>query len=193
MSPGPNGVLVAKTVSTAGRHAGFANVAGFFVSFYVHGTLSILGISLILLQSAYAFFIIKILGAGYLLYLGIKSLRDAYIGVNSLKKINHKKKQTTLHRAFIEGFMTSVLNPKVSMFYLAAFPQFMSPTDGSYLHAYTLVLIHSLINLAWFTAMVLIFSRLTEIGIGKNLGRWINAMTGVVFIGFGTRLALLKS
>jgi len=53
MSPGPNGVLIAKTVPTSGKAAGFANVA----AFYVHGALSILGISLILVQSAQAFFI----------------------------------------------------------------------------------------------------------------------------------------
>ena len=52
MSPGPNGVLIAKTVPTSGRAAGFANVAGFVAAFYLHGSLSILGISAILLASS---------------------------------------------------------------------------------------------------------------------------------------------
>ena len=60
MSPGPNGVLIAKTVPTSGKSAGFANVAGFVTAFYLHGALSVLGISLLLVQSAQAFFVVKI-------------------------------------------------------------------------------------------------------------------------------------
>jgi len=66
MSPGPNGLLIAKTVPVSGKSVGFANVAGFLVAFYVHGALSILGVSIILLQSAQVFLMVKILGAGYL-------------------------------------------------------------------------------------------------------------------------------
>src|SRR3546814_648954 len=75
MSPGPNCVLIAKTVPTSGRAAGFANVAGFVAGFYLHGSLSIFGISLILLRSAEAFFVVKMLGAAYLCWIGIKALR----------------------------------------------------------------------------------------------------------------------
>ena len=63
MSPGPNGVLIAKTVPTSGRGAGFVNIAGFVAAFYVHGALSAFGISLILVKSAEAFFVLKIIGA----------------------------------------------------------------------------------------------------------------------------------
>ncbi len=60
-SPGPNGVLIAKTVPTSGKAAGFANVLGFITAFYLHGTLSVLGISIILVQSATAFTLVKYL------------------------------------------------------------------------------------------------------------------------------------
>lgn len=78
MSPGPNGVLIAKTVPTSGRSAGFANVAGFVTAFYIHGALSILGVSIILVQSALAFTIVKYLGAAYLCWIGIKALYSVY-------------------------------------------------------------------------------------------------------------------
>ena len=122
MSPGPNGVLIAKTVPTSGKSAGFANVAGFVTAFYLHGALSILGISLILVQSAQAFFVVKMLGAAYLCWIGVKALWDALKGVPVAPKVAPAKRQRTLARAFIEGFLTNALNPKVSMFYLAAFP-----------------------------------------------------------------------
>lgn len=77
MSPGSNGVLIAKTVPTSGRSAGFANVVGIVTTFYLHGALSVLGISIILVQSATAFSIVKYLGATYLCWIGIKALYAA--------------------------------------------------------------------------------------------------------------------
>ena len=78
MSPGPNGVLVARTVPTSGRQAGFANVLGFVAAFYMHGAFSILGLSLILTQSATAFAVVKYLGAPYLIWTGLRSLWKAF-------------------------------------------------------------------------------------------------------------------
>ncbi len=87
MSPGPNGVLVAKTVPTSGRAAGFANVAGFVTAFYLNGALSILGISILLVQSATAFAIVKYLGAAYLCWIGLKALYEAHRGVEAAKAV----------------------------------------------------------------------------------------------------------
>ena len=78
ISPGPNGVLIAKTVSVFGRNAGFANVWGFVAAFYIHGTLSIFGVSLILVQSAQAFLVFKLLGAAYLIWIGVKAFVDVW-------------------------------------------------------------------------------------------------------------------
>ena len=87
VSPGPNGMLIAKTVPLAGRAAGFANVAGFLVAFYLHGTLSILGISVILTKSAEAFFVFKMLGALYLIWIGLKALISAFTKVEAAKPL----------------------------------------------------------------------------------------------------------
>ena len=65
--PGPNGAFIAKTVPTSGVAAGLANIAGFFTTFYINGTMSILGLSLIIMQSATAFAAIKYAGAAYLM------------------------------------------------------------------------------------------------------------------------------
>lgn len=192
MSPGPNGVLVAKTVPTSGKAAGFANVAGFVAAFYVHGVLSILGISLILVQSAQAFFIVKMLGAAYLCWIGIKALLEAWRGVSAPRRIEPAKRQRTLLKAFMEGFLTNTLNPKVSMFYLAAFPQFITQAQGALGASFTLVFVHSMLNLVWFSAMVLLFSRLANATRSGAFQKWLKGITGVVFIGFGAKLATLK-
>lgn len=192
MSPGPNGVLIAKTVPTSGKTAGFANVAGFVAAFYLHGALSVLGISLILVQSGQAFFIVKMLGAIYLCWIGLKALRDALSGMSRTQTIAPAKSQRTIKNAFVEGFLTNALNPKVSMFYLAAFPQFVSQTEGVVSTSLLLIFIHSMLNLVWFAAMVLLFSRLTKVAQSGSFQRWLKSVTGVVFIGFGLKLATLE-
>ncbi len=192
MSPGPNGVLIAKTVPTSGRAAGFANILGFSASFYLHGTLSVLGISLILVQSAYAFSIVKYLGAAYLCWIGIKALIDAYKGGQSKVQVAPAKRERTLYRAFAEGFLTNILNPKTSMFYLAAFPQFISPTESGILVSYQLVTIHCLLNAIWFGGIVFLFATLTKAASSGSFQRWLKGVTGVVFIGFGLKLASIR-
>lgn len=194
ISPGPNGFLIAKTVPLSGQKAGFANIAGFVAAFYVHGTLSIFGISIILVQSATAFFIFKMLGAAYLIWIGIKAINNAINPKAAVPVVAPQNTQgnKSVRGAFLEGFITNTLNPKVSMFYLAAFPQFISQ-DGSALSAYALVSAHALVNVLWFSIMVLALSRVKNMANNAAFKAWLNSITGAVFIGFGAKLALMRS
>ena len=194
VSPGPNGLLISKTVPLSGKKAGFANIWGFVAAFYLHGTLSVFGISLLLVQSAQAFFIFKMIGAAYLIWIGIKALISAFKN-NTLDQITPTepaKKPTSLAHAFLEGFFTNALNPKVSMFYLAAFPQFISLNESP-LNAYALVTAHTLVNFAWFSCMILMLSRLKNAANSATFRKWLNSITGLIFIGFGSKLALMKN
>ncbi len=192
MSPGPNGVLIAKIVPTSGRKAGFANVAGFVTAFYLHGALSIFGISLILVRSAEAFFVVKVLGAAYLCWIGFKALREAWRGVASVAEVAPARRRRPLVRAFGEGFLTNALNPKVSMFYLAAFPQFIPFGEGAVQSAFVLVCLHAALNAVWFTAMIVLFARLTRAARSGRFQRWLKGVTGTVFVLFGAKLAALN-
>ncbi|WP_394165052.1 LysE family translocator [Neptunomonas phycophila] len=194
ISPGPNGFLIAKTVPMSGQKAGFANVGGFVAAFYVHGTLSIFGISILLVQSAVAFTLFKMLGAAYLIWIGIKAIRSA-INQKAITNIGlpqETQKKISIRNAFLEGFVTNALNPKVSMFYLAAFPQFITLESNAF-SAYALVSAHSLVNLIWFSIMVLALSRVKSAANSAKFRKWLNSIIGVVFIGFGAKLALMKS
>ena len=191
VSPGPNGLLITKTVPVSGKSAGFANVGGFIVAFYLHGALSILGISFLLVQSAEAFFIFKMVGAAYLFWIGIKACWEAWKFKTPLKGTNTARKKVSLAGAFFEGFLTNALNPKVSMFYLAAFPQFI-PVGGEATSAFILVSVHSLLNLLWFSSMVVFLSRLKGMSRNRSFSRWLKAVTGPVFIGFGIKLAFFR-
>lgn len=192
MSPGPNGVLIAKTVPTSGKAAGFANIAGFFASFYVHGTFAIFGISVLLTQSATAFMIVKYLGAAYLCWIGFKAIRLAIKGEPDGEKIAPAKRKRTLYKAFAEGFLTNALNPKVSLFYLSAFPQFITIGHDSMALAYGFVTAQALLNAVWFSCMIILVAKLTRVARGGNFKRWLNGITGLVFVGFGIGLARFK-
>ena len=192
ISPGPNGVLIAKTVPVSGKGAGFANVVGFVTAFYLHGVLSILGISAILLASSKAFFIVKMIGAAYLCWIGIKALCDAFRQDTCTPVTSAAKRRRTLGAAFIEGLLTNALNPKVSMFYLAAFPQFIPTGDGAVVSAFMLVSLHALINAIWFAVMVVLLTRLMAFAQSGSFQRWLKGVTGVVFLGFGVRLATYR-
>jgi len=193
MSPGPNGVLIAKTVPISGRQAGFANVFGFVAAFYLHGMLSILGLSLILMQSATAFAVVKYIGAAYLCFIGLRSLRDAMRGAPREPLTTPSQRQRTLRRAFVEAFLTNALNPKVSMFYLAAFPQFITVGETSALASFLLVSVHALINAVWFGVMVVLFAQISTLAAGRGFQRWLKGVTGVVFVGFGAKLATMRA
>jgi len=190
MSPGPNGVLIAKTVSLSGRGTGVANVAGFVSAFYLHGLLSIFGISLILAQSAAAFFVVKLAGALYLCYLGVQVLRGGPGNAGAASgpaTAEHRRRK--LSAAFAEGFITNALNPKVSMFYLAAFPQFISPASGGFLPALLLVVIHSALNAVWFSLMILFFGYFDRANANRLFQRVMRGVTGIALLGFGGALA----
>ncbi|MEN3791647.1 LysE family translocator [Fulvimarina sp. MAC3] len=193
ISPGPNGVLIAKTVPASGPMAGFANVAGFVSAFYLHGTLSILGISALLMRSAELFMVVKLIGAAYLVWIGIKALCDAIRMRPVTRPLQPADRKGSLLNAYGEGFLTNALNPKVSMFYLAAFPQFVPHSSEAVPIAFGLVTLHAAINCLWFSAMIVLFSRMVAAARSDRVQRLIKAVTGAVFIGFGIKLAMTRA
>jgi len=134
VSPGPNFLLIAKTVPTAGRTAATANISGFATAFLLHGALSIFGFSIVLSSSESLFFTVKILGAAYLCYLGVQALLEArprlakrpvlssaVVDIDLAGPVSSQPTliQQSLARGWREGFITNCLNPKISIFYLA--------------------------------------------------------------------------
>lgn len=193
MSPGPNGVLIAKTVPTSGPRAGFANILGFMTAFYFHGLMAVLGISALVMQSANLFTGLKFAGALYLIWLGLKALADALRSDDVQAAVQPHSRQRSMWAAYLEGLTTNALNPKVAMFYLAALPQFVPMTEPhSVINVLTLVFIHSLINLVWFGSLILVFANVARAVRSPKMVRWLKGLTGIIFLGFGARLATLE-
>lgn len=196
ISPGPNGALIFKTVPFQGKRKGVANVVGFLTAFYLHGIFSVFGLSAVIVGSAQAFFAIKTLGALYLGYLGIKALCDAF----KQQKATYAELKTealprkTLLSAYSEGLITNLLNPKVSVFYLAAFPQFVGFDNGlNIASAFGLVTVHAFINFVWFTCMVFVVDRTVSWVKSGWVGRAIKGVTGAVLLWFGYKLVTARA
>lgn len=193
VSPGPNGVLILKTASSQGKRASILNIFGLTTATFFHGALSIFGFSALLMQSAELFFIIKILGAGYLFYIGVKAIINSYKATSTDTKANAvAKSQKQGIGYFNEGFITQILNPKVSMFYLAAFPQFISPDNFSYFNAFSLVAIHAGIIFSWFVGVTLAIEKIKSSAKNTKVGLWVQRLSGTAMIYFSSLILTQK-
>ena len=135
ISPGPDNIFVLTQSIVNGRKYGLATVLGLMTGCIIHTTLVAFGVSAIIKESENLFFFIKLLGAGYLIYLAYKVYKsDAKIVLS-----DDNVKKETLFQLFKKGFIMNVLNPKVTIFFLAFFPQFLfSETISKVIQFYVL-------------------------------------------------------
>ena len=191
VSPGPNSVLILKTVTSKGGRAGLGNILGLVSATFFHGAISILGLSAIILQSANLFMAIKLIGAAYLLYLGIKTILGTFtIKEDNENLLNPKVyKESKFHQNYIEGFLTQILNPKVSMFYLAAFPQFIDFGASNFAGAFLLVCIHASIILYWFLIFAVFIEQIKQASSNTSISLWVQRISGALLVYFSGLLA----
>jgi RhtB (resistance to homoserine/threonine) family protein len=196
ITPGADTMLVLRSVLTLGRSAGLITTLGIVSGLFIHAVLSALGLSLILVQSATAFSVVKWAGAIYLSYLGLSSLVRAVRQKqpNSIDNpLVQDKRPHQRWQSFLKGMLNNTLNPKVAIFYLAFLPQFVVPDSGSMLgQSLTLATIHALIGFAWLAGIALLTSTLRAAITHPRIRRGIEGLTGMVLLGFGVRLALEK-
>ncbi len=122
--PGPAVLYVLNRSVSDGRRVGFAAVAGLELGNLVHVVAAAAGLSAVLATSATAFNTVKWLGAGYLVFVGVRTLVGPPSGIDT------DQPATTPRRAFTQGIVVNVLNPKVALFFLSFLPQFIHPSDG---------------------------------------------------------------
>ncbi|NEN76366.1 LysE family translocator [Pelistega sp. NLN82] len=190
ISPGPNTFLIFSTASSAGKNDALLKILGLVIATYCHGFLSLFGISLIVLKSPILFNTIKILGALYLFYLGAKFIWQAWFFSKKAPTIAKVKKLSVI-KNFSAGFITQILNPKVSTFYIAAFPQFINfNSPHYYLSGTILISIHVLTIAIWFTVMTFFVHKFTLNKGSGNLSRVTIAISGILLVYFAILLGL---
>ena len=129
IAPGPNSILVLHTTSESSRKAAMCNIVGIATGFYIHGMLVYFGTSALIAQYPTLLASIKILGASYLFYLGLKCWATQRLSTSliaSQQTLSHDSKHRLLRHHFYKGLLVNLLNPKISVFYLAIFPHIMA-------------------------------------------------------------------
>nr|WP_321225611.1 LysE family translocator [uncultured Psychroserpens sp.] len=181
LSPGPDNIYVLMQSIVNGKKYGLATVGGLISGCLVHTTLVAFGVSAIIKESDTLFFIIKLLGALYLLFLAFKVYKSS--SELSLNSENVPKK--SLLQLFKQGFIMNVLNPKVSIFFLAFFPGFLfSDTLSSVVQFYVLGLLFMLVSAIIFSTIAILAGSISEyIKQHKRIGLYLKWLQIIVFVG----------
>jgi RhtB (resistance to homoserine/threonine) family protein len=195
ITPGNDTFLVFNRTLGNGRRCGVAAALGILSGLPVHGFLASVGLSVILVQSAKLFMIVKYVGAAYLAYLGFRGIRDAWrrkAGSNHAGAVASLVKQRSLRRCFVEGFLGNLLNPKVAVFYLSFLPQFINPGDPVMLKSIAMAGFHWLTGVVWLFFVVFAVAKARVILKQPNVRRWLETVSGTVLVAFGVKLALSR-
>ena len=181
ISPGPDNIFVLMQSVVHGKKYGLATIIGLMTGCIVHTTFVAVGISTIIKENNTIFLVIKILGAVYLLYLAYKVITGGSEISMSTEKIDKK----TPFQLFKTGFIMNVLNPKVTLFFLALFPGFLfSEILPISLQFYILGALFILVSFVVFSLIAILGGTISEkIKTSKNIGVWLQWMQVFVFIG----------
>ncbi len=187
LTPGPDTLYILGRSVAHGRRAGVASALGITVGSVFHTCAAALGLSAVLATSAWAFTFVKLAGAAYLIFLGVRALLE---NQQQLSMPAHFRRRGA-PAAFRQGIVTNILNPKVALFFLAFLPQFIdagapSKTTAFILLGLTFVTTGTLwcLILAWFSSAF--SARLRE---NRTFAAWLNRAVGSLFIFLGLRLA----
>jgi len=195
MSPGVDTIVVIRNTLRGGVWDGFVTSVAICLGLFVHAIISAGGISLILLQSAALFTALKLVGALYLIWLGIKSFRSAFRGnagviLDRTIVSTEKASDPDYWRSFREGFLSNVLNPKTIVFYMAFLPQFIQPEEPAMLKSLFLAGVHFGIANIWQLVLILMVGKAAHWLSKGSVMRVIDGLIGSVMVAFGLRLAL---
>ena len=190
LTPGLDTALVLRAALTRSRRDAAATAAGIVAGLFVWGAAAAVGISALLTASQIAYDVLRLAGATYLVWFGLRLLVRAVRGTP--KEEPAGAADGSAWRAARQGLATNLLNPKVGVFYVALLPQFL-PADGNPLGVGLLLAgVHGLISAVWFALLIVLASALGARLRRPGTVRAIDGVTGTMLIGFGVKLAVTR-
>jgi threonine/homoserine/homoserine lactone efflux protein len=191
ITPGIDTALVLRTSAVEGPRQGMLAGAGIAAGSVVWGIITALGLSALLAVSATAYLVVQLAGAGYLIYLGVGMIRNAFAGPEPNAAGEPAELPIRSSRTwFLRGLLTNLLNPKVGVFYVSFLPQFIPAGDHVAPLIVFLAVIHAALGLCWFGALTLATQRLSGVLRRPDVVRGLEGATGALMVLFGLRMAL---
>ncbi|NQY94966.1 MAG: LysE family translocator [Campylobacteraceae bacterium] len=187
-SPGPDNIYVMTQGITRSKKAAFVTTLGLSSGVVIHTTAAAFGISAIFNTSETAFNVVKFLGAFYLMYMAYKAFKHR----NDTLTFGEKESTKDLKALYTKGFIMNILNPKVSIFFLAFLPQFVTVSNGNVpMQMIILGVVFMIVTIVVFTSMGIIANKFGEkIVANPSISKYLNTITAGVFFSLGLKLAL---
>ncbi|MED1103579.1 LysE family translocator [Bacillus paramycoides] len=187
--PGADTMYIVGRSISQGRKAGLYSVFGIITGSLVHTLLVAFGLSIILTKSIVLFNTIKVIGVIYLVYLGIKMILDK---TNVAFQASSNK--LNIRKIYLQGLLTSLTNPKVSLFFIAFLPQFIDTKASGPMPFIILGITFTVTGLLWCLFVAYFSSYVTKKLRGnQKVGMILNKVTGMIFIGMGLKLLQTKA
>jgi len=191
VTPGPDTALTVRNALLGGWPAGMATAAGVVTGQAIWAFGTSIGIVGLLVTSEPLFVAVKLLGAGYLVFLGVQSIRTAVAGAPRTESLFGRTQQRELApgRAYRQGIVNDLGNPKMAAFFTSLLPQFVPSRDVSFATPMALGLLFCVMTLFWLMLYAGAVARIGELLHRPAIRRALEGLTGVVLVGLGIRLA----
>ena len=184
--PGPDMALVLRNGVAHGRRGAVATALGINAGLLVWALAAALGIAAILRASGTAFTILKLAGAAYLVWLGIRALHDAWRGSSSDSSERPPRRKNS---PFRQGLLSNLFNPKIALVYTTLIPQFVDRGGSEIAQTFLLAGIFIAMGLVWLTGYALLIAKIGELLKRSSVRRLVNAVAGTMLTALGVRLA----
>ena len=188
LAPGPDNIYVLTQGMTKSKKAAIITTLGLASGLIIHTSAAAFGISVIFQTSEVAFNIVKYAGAAYLLYIAYQAFKHR----NEKLDLSVQNSSSELKKLYVKGFIMNILNPKVSIFFLAFLPQFVTPANGNVpMQMITLGLVFMALTVVVFSSIGIAGNMLSSKLLEKpNIVKYMNILTSFVLVGLGLKLAL---
>jgi threonine/homoserine/homoserine lactone efflux protein len=189
ITPGPGTAMIVRSALRGGVRTALATMLGNSAGVLTWAVLSALGISALVAASELAFVALKLTGAAVLVYLGARSLTRRHRG-EPVPPEAAARTSPSRHTAFRDGLATSLANPKLAVFFVALFPQFVADGAPVLPPALAMAGLIVLLDLAWYSTLAVLVDRSRRAFMRSSLMRRLEQLMGAVLIGLGVRVAL---
>jgi threonine/homoserine/homoserine lactone efflux protein len=190
VTPGPDTALTIRNTLVGGRPTGIATAAGVALGQATWSLATSVGVAALLVAAEPAFAALKLAGAAYLIYLGGQSLWSAFRGRPAAPTLDRTTSSVRPAVALRQGILSNLTNPKMAVFFPSLLPQFVAADAPAFLPLLALGILFCFMTLAWLTGYAFAVARAGDVLRRNSIRRAIEAITGVVLVAFGARVAV---